>query len=112
MIYRFILLMSMSILVACSSSSQKSIPQKFDTPLSQKIKEVEKSGSGESIKIFGECAESITTEMRSSIEGTGVEIDSVMGDIFTGAGTPANLRDLARLEFVTQIQLATISKPL
>ena len=112
MINRSILLMFMSILVACSSSSQKSIPQKFDAPLSQKIKQVEKSGSGEEIKIFGKCREGITSEMRNSIEGTNVQVESVIGDIFTGTGTPAALRDLARLDFVTQIQLATISKPL
>ena len=111
MINRCILLMSFSILIACSSSSQKSIPQKFDAQLSQKIKEVEKSSSGEAIKIFAKCRENITAEMRGSIEETGVQIESVMGDIFTAAGTPAALRDLARLDFITQIQLATISKP-
>jgi len=100
------------IFLCCSSTSQQSNNQKFDVPLLQKIEEVEKAGSGEEIKVFGKCEVDINDQMRKNIEETGTRVDSIIGKIFTASANPVSLRQLAQLDFVSQIQLSTTSKPL
>jgi hypothetical protein len=100
------------IFFSCSSSSQQSVSPKFDAPLLQKMKELEKTGNKEEIKIFGKCQESINDQMRKSIEQTGTRVESVMGNIFTAAANTVSLKQLAGLDFVIQLQLSTTSKPL
>ncbi|MBN2366850.1 MAG: hypothetical protein EH225_13470 [Calditrichaeota bacterium] len=99
-------------LVGCSTTSKNAEIQKFDTPLNQKISEVEKAKSQERIAVFGKCSDGISGEMKIRMESTGVTVHTITGDIFTGEGTPEELRSLAEIEFINQIHLAARSKPL
>lgn len=101
-----------SVLLFACSSSRRSVKDKFDAPMRQKLSVIEKNGGDESIKFFGKCSHSIDGEMRKSLENSGVKIETVVGDIFTGAGTPGQIRRLAALDFVTQVNLSTTSKPI
>jgi len=112
MILKIAVLNLLFIFLSCSSTSQQTSSPKFDVPLLQKIEEVEKAGSSETIKVFGKCQESISEQMRKSIVETGTIVESVVGNIFTASASPASLRQLAALDFVTQLQLSTTSKPL
>ncbi len=99
-------------IIGCSSTPKKTANGKFDSPLIQKISEVEKSENPGRISVFGKCSEGITGTMQQEMEATGVKINSVIGNIFTGDGTPEELRTLSGIEFIHQIHLSTESKPL
>ena len=98
-------------IAACSSSNQKNLQEQFDVPLLQKMDEIKKKGTEESIQIFGKCESEIDTKVRLELERTGTKIETVAGKIFTGSGTVNSLQKLAKLDFVSQIHLTTMNKP-
>ena len=77
----------------------------------QKMEEVKKKGSNETIQFFGKCETEIDDRKKLDLTKTGVKIESVVGNIFTGSGTIVSLQKLAKLDFVTQIHLATMNEP-
>lgn len=111
MSYQIWVIILMLGIAACSSFNQKGSQQKFDVPLLQKMDEIKKKGTDESIKVFGKCESEIDDKMRLELDRTGTKIETVAGNIFTGSGTVTSLQRLARLDFVSQIHLATINKP-
>ncbi|GAB4369811.1 MAG: hypothetical protein Kow0042_11700 [Calditrichia bacterium] len=101
-----------SVLFINCASTHRVENQKFDAPLKQKLAEIEKQESGEVVQVFVKCSRSIDEDMRSALEKTGVTVESVLGDVFTGSGSAKQIRRLSKLDFVTQINLSTTSKPL
>lgn len=99
-----------SVLFLSCSSTRQIENKKFDAPLKQKLSEIEKNNSDEIVKVFVKCSRTINQEMRFSLEKTGVAVESVMGDIFTGSGTAQQIRRLGALEIVNQVNLSTKSK--
>lgn len=102
------------LVVACASSQSGSteeakLNKKLDAPLRQKLAS---AGADETIRVFGKCSRLITDDMRKSIEATGITVGSVIGDIFTASCPAKQIRQLAALDFVTQLQLSMESKPL
>ena len=98
-------------IASCSSSNKKPSKEKFDVPLLQKMEEVKKKGSNETIQFFAKCEAEIDDRKKLDLEKTGIKIESVVGNIFTGSGTIVSLQELAKLDFVTQIHLATMNEP-
>jgi len=109
--YQFLIIFLAVCLVSCSSTHNKPAKEKFDVPLLQKIEEVKKKGTNETIQIFGKCQGDIDDRKKIDIEKTGIKVESVVGNIFTGAGTINSLQEMAKLDFVDQIHLATINEP-
>lgn len=98
-------------LIFSCSSSQKLSSEKFDTPLRQKLVQVQESGSEELIQVIGKCAEPINDEMRESLAAIGITVNSVIGNIFTASGSAKQIREAAKLKFVSQLQLSVERQP-
>ena len=104
-----VLLLLFSIVGGCSQALSEG-ENKMDSPLMQKITSLEKENQNESFKIFGKCSEEITEKFKMTIEETGLEVESTIGDIFTASGTTDQIRKTAKLKFVTQLSLSTKSE--
>jgi len=86
--------------------------QKFDAPLRQKITALEREHRSEVLAVFGKCTSAIDESMRRHLASVVEELQSVTGDIFTARVSSEKIFTLAKLEFVTQVQLSQESKPL
>ena len=105
----FFLLLILSIgipilIVSCSSSEY--IPEKMDTPLQQKIHQLEKENPNEIIQFTGKTSIPISDEIKTKLQSTGIVTESIMQDIFTASGNIESIKKLTLLEFVTYLELA------
>lgn len=105
-----VLIVSVTLIFSCSSS-QKLSSDKFDTPLRQKLVQAEESGSEEPVQVIGKCTKPVNREMRESLTTTGITVNSVIGDIFTASGSAKQIREAAKLKFVSQLQLSVERQP-
>jgi hypothetical protein len=91
--------------VSCSSSAEY-IPEKMDTPLQQKLRQLETENSEYVIQFNGKADKSISDEMKLEIEKTGVLTESIIGNIFTASGNTESIKKLSMLDFVVYLELA------
>jgi maltose-binding protein MalE len=91
-------------LSACSSSAEYS-SAKMDTSLNQKILSLEKEDPTILIQFTGKTNEVINDQMKKELHGTGINIETVVSDIFTANGTVSSIKKTSLLDFVVYLEL-------
>ena len=89
----------------CAASAEYN-PSKMDTSLNQKIAELEKSAPEATIQFTGKTSTDINEQMRSELEGTGINVETSAGDIFTAQGDVTGVKKVSMLDFVVYLELA------
>jgi len=83
--------------------------KKFDAILRRKLDALIRDRSDQPISLFGKCSSEITAAMRARLDSTGADIESVIKDIFTATCNRRAVYLLGSLEFVSSLQLSTVS---
>jgi hypothetical protein len=94
------------LIVGCSSSSSEYKPEKMDTPLQQKIRELDKDNTNTIIQFTGKTSMPINDEMTTKLKSTGLTIESIISDIFTASGTTESIKKITMYDFVVYLELA------
>ena len=89
----------------CSSSSEFKA-EKMDSPLQQKIRQLEKESPDAAIQFTGKTNAPITDEMKTKLQSTGLKTESIIGDIFTASGTVESIKKASMLDFVVYMEIA------
>ncbi len=97
-------------MISCSSSANNSDDSKFNPALKQKMMEAERYNSDELISAFIKTSEELNENMRIELMSTGLRLGSVNELIITAAGTPKQIREAARLEFIVHMELSHIDE--
>jgi len=92
-------------IVGCSSSSEY-MPDKMDTPLQQRISQLENEDPNQIIQITGKTSTPINEEMKTRIISTGITTESIIQDIFTATGNVESIKQLTLLDFVVFLEIA------
>jgi len=92
-------------IVDCSSSSEY-MPDKMDTPLQQRISQLENEDPNQIIQITGKTSTPINEEMKTRIISTGITTESIIQDIFTATGNVESIKQLTLLDFVVFLEIA------
>lgn len=90
-------------LTACAASAEYS-PEKMDSPLNQKIRSLDEN-SETSIQFTGKTNDSINDQMKEELQDTGINIETVAGNIFTANGTISSIKKASLLDFVVYLEL-------
>lgn len=85
--------------------------QKMDAPLRQRLAKMQAADSTYVLSVFVRCSRPISDADATAMKETGANISSIVGDICTARGLPAQLHDLALLAFVQKIELDTQNLP-
>ena len=109
--FAIVLALIVTCLAGCRSEDAAATA-KFDASLRQKAEQLADSKQVEVIPLFGKCSSGIDEAMKEQLAKTGLEVQTVTGDIFAGRISSNHLMKLAQLPFVTQLSLSQISKPL
>jgi hypothetical protein len=104
-----VLITSIVLFSGCSTSME-SEEMKFDPALKEKIRTTEQNNPDEVIRVLIKTDKDLNGEMRTNLESYGIEIETSAGDIITAAGTSGQLKNAARLPFITKIELSQIRK--
>ncbi len=88
----------------CSASAGYN-SAKVDTELNQKITKLEKEDPDSVIQFTGKTKGIITDQMRTELEKTGINVETVTGDIFTANGKIDGIKKVTLLEFVIYLEL-------
>ena len=91
-------------LTACSSSA-KYDSTKMDTSLNQKILSLEKEDSNITIQFTGKTNVVINDQMKKELQETGINIETVVSDIFTANGTVSSIKKTSLLDYVVYLEL-------
>lgn len=97
------------LLFSCSSNNFDE--SKMDIQLRQKINSVEEKSPDTTINFLGKCSSTINHEMKSEIENLGIEIQTIIGEIFTASGNAVQIKELTRLEYIVSLELSVERKP-
>lgn len=92
------------LIVGCSSSSEYA-SEKMDTPLQQKIRQLEKEDLYAIVQFTGKTNAPISDEMKTTLESTGIKTESIVKDIFTASGNIESIKKLTLLDYVTYLEL-------
>lgn len=102
----FLILFFIPILMVCCSSSAEYIAEKMDTPLQQRINQLEKDNPDEIIRFAGKTNRPIIEEMTAKLKSTGITIESIVEDIFTASGNSESIKKVSLLDFVVFLEIA------
>lgn len=91
------------LIVSCSSS--EFIPEKMDTPLQQKIRQLEKENPNEIVQFTGKTTIPISDEIKNQLQSTGITTESIVQDIFTASGNVESIKKLTLVDIVTYLEL-------
>lgn len=91
-------------LTACSSSAKYN-STKMDTSLNQKILSLEKGDPNISIQFTGKTNAVINDQMKKELQETGINIETVVSDIFTANGTVSSIKKTSLLDYVVYLEL-------
>ena len=91
-------------LTACSSSAKYN-STKMDTSLNQKILSLEKEDSNITIQFTGKTNVVINDQMKKELQETGINIETVVSDIFTANGTVSSIKKTSLLDYVVYLEL-------
>jgi len=92
-------------ILGCSSSSEY-MPDKMDTPLQQRILQLEKEDTKAIIQFKGKTSAPINEEMKTSLKSTGISTESIIQDIFTASGNVESIKKVTLLDFVIYLEIA------
>ena len=91
-------------LTACSSSAKYN-STKMDSSLNQKILSLEKEDSNITIQFTGKTNAVINDQMKKELQETGINIETVVSDIFTANGTVISIKKTSLLDYVVYLEL-------
>jgi predicted PurR-regulated permease PerM len=100
-----LLLCSPFIVIGCSSSAEY-IPEKMDTPLQQRIRQLEKEDPNAIIQFAGKTNQSINEDMIAKLKSTGITTESIIEDIFTASGNAESIKKVSLLDFIVFLEIA------
>ena len=106
----FILILFPIFLFGCSHTENISM-DKLDAALQQKVSESKENKSDVKIEFIGSCNAEIDDQVKRDIESTGVEVNSVSKDIFTGKGNYSSILELAGKDFIKYLRAPHGLKP-
>ncbi len=90
-----------------SSHIDPSLKQKFDASALIELERMREKGmTSKQLKVIVRTKNAINPSQKKKVEGTGLTIDSVSGDIFTASGPYAALLKTAGFDFVVYIELS------
>lgn len=98
-------------LLMLSCSSNNIDEEKMDSLLRQKVNSLQKESSSERTDFIGKCSIPINQEIRTEIENLGIEIQTIIDDIFTASGKADQIKELTRLEYIVSLELSVERKP-
>lgn len=101
-----VLFVSIPLMILGCSSSSEYIPEKMDTPLQQRIRQLEKEDPNAIIQITGKTSTPINEEMKTRIKSTGITTESIIQDIFTASGNVESIKKVTLLDFVVYLEIA------
>lgn len=101
-----VLFVSIPLMILGCSSSSEYIPEKMDTPLQQRIHQLEKENSNTIIQITGKTSTPINEEMKTRINSTGIITESIIQDIFTASGNVESVKQVTLIDFVVYLEIA------
>lgn len=104
-LFAFATLGGVLILLTACSSSAKYNSTKMDTSLNQKILSVEKENPDLIIQFTGKTNEVINDQMKKELQDTGINIETVVSDIFTANGKVSSIKKASLLDFVVYLEL-------
>lgn len=104
LLFLTVILFSMNIINCSSSNSFK--PEKMDAALQQKINSPDGDNSGESIKFMGKCSSRINSAMEERIRSAGVNVESIIDNIFTATGKAGDVKKVSLIEYIVSLELA------
>ncbi len=90
---------------SCSASSEFK-PEKMDTPLKQKIQQLEKGNTNEIIQFTGKTNTPITAEIKAKLQSVGITTESAIEDIFTASGNVESIKKASLLDFIVFMEIA------
>jgi hypothetical protein len=100
----FLIITLLISLSGCSSSQEGSL-DKMDTALRQKLSKVEKENPDELIQFIGKSSSEISPAVNVDISSTGVQTESIIGNIFTASGNAESIKKLSLKDFITSLEL-------
>ncbi len=101
-----VLFVSIPLMILACSSSSEYMPEKMDTPLQQKIRQLEKEDPNAIILITGKTSTPITEEIITRIKSTGITTESIIQDIFTASGNAESIKKITLLDFIVFLEIA------
>ncbi len=101
-----VLFVSIPLMILACSSSSEYMPEKMDTPLQQKIRQLEKEDPNAIILITGKTSTPITEEIITRIKSTGITTESIIQDIFTASGNVESIKKITLLDFIVFLEIA------
>lgn len=84
---------------------------KIDAPLRAKLA-AEDQNAQDLLQILGKCTAPIDGEMRQRLIDSGADVVTMASEVFTARVRVGDIRTVAALEFVVQLQLSQTTKPL
>jgi hypothetical protein len=105
-----IVVIALVALAGCRSEDAAMLA-KLDAPLRQKLADLEQGGRRETLSVLGKCRGDVDDSTKRAIAFRGGTVLTTVGDIFTARVPSERVRDLARLESVTQLQLSQMTQP-
>ena len=104
-LFAFATLAGMLIFFTACSSSAKYNSTKMDTSLNQKILSLEKEDPDITIQFTGKTNAVITDQMKKELQETGINIETVVSDIFTANGTVSSIKKTSLLDYIVYLEL-------
>lgn len=106
----FILLIIV-LLIGCGTMND-TYQNKLDPDLSRELSNENKIESEETIQFLGKCKTEITADLKTELEQTGIDIQSVIKAIFTASGTRKQIIECAKIESVIRLEKSKTIYPL
>ncbi len=94
-------------LFSCSSTNPGPL-SKLDTPLKQKISELEKTNKSENLQVIGKCSRRLSPAMIKEIAGKGVNVQNALDSIVIVSGYPEKIMEVAELDYIVQLELSIV----
>ena len=100
------------LLLGCRSSGDaRLLETKCDPALRQELTNLARSGSSEILSILGKCSSELDDQMTQQLSTAGAEVQTTTDAIFTARVPSGRMVDVAKLAFVTQLELSKTAYP-
>lgn len=99
-------LLAVTVILAGCSSSAEYIPEKMDTPLQHRIRQLDKDDPNAIIQFAGKTNQPINEKMIAELKQTGITTESIIEDIFTASGNVESIKKVSLLDFIVFLEIA------
>lgn len=107
-----LILLAASLASGCRGADMKAIESKCDASLRQRAEAMTRAGETSPIDVLGRASGPIDEPHRKKLVEAGAELGQVTGEMFTARVPARRLGNVARLDFVSSLQLAQEREPL